>query len=68
MRDNARGRYTVREAAAILGLSPEDVRSLIQTHILQGAKDIPGSSPVLLRPCEVVALRFLCAGAALAGV
>lgn len=55
----AKSDYTEVEVAAELGVSVDELRSLIRMHILPQDEDIKPASVVTFQPSDLVLLRLL---------
>ena len=60
----AKAQYTEAEAAEVLGITVERLRSLVQDHILKGEDEAGVLSHACYQPSDLLVLRFLTSGAA----
>ena len=56
--------YSEGEAAEALGITVEQFRSLVRTHILDGEEDLPKLSAGSFRPSDLLILKILSEGGA----
>ncbi len=54
--------YSEVEAAAVLGVSVEELRSLIRQHIVQCEEDMNNVPSAYFQPSDILVLRMLQAG------
>jgi len=57
----AKAQYTEAEAAEVLGISIERLRSLVRDHILNGEEEAGVLSHASYQPSDLLVLRFLTA-------
>lgn len=57
-----KGFYSELEVAATIGVSVEQLRSLVRSHIVQAEEDIDKIPKAWYQPSDVVLLRMLVAG------
>lgn len=55
--------YTESEAAAVLGIPVEKLRSLVRDHILKGEPECGMLTRACYQPADLLVLRLLAAGA-----
>ena len=51
--------YSEAEAARVLGISVEQLRSLIRNHILEHEEDVPNIPRASFHPSDLLLLRLL---------
>lgn len=57
-----KGFYSEMEVAATIGVSVEQLRSLVRRHIVQSEEDVDKIPKAWYQPSDVVLLRMLVAG------
>jgi DNA-binding transcriptional MerR regulator len=58
----AKAQYTESEAAEVLGISVEKLRSLVREHILNGEEESGVLPYASYQPSDLLVLRFLTSG------
>lgn len=58
----AKTHYSESEAAAILGLSVEELRQLIRANILDGDADVTNIAGAVFQPSDLLVLRMILGG------
>ena len=58
-----KGFYSEMEVAATIGVSVEQLRTLVRSHIVEAEEDIDKIPKAWYQPSDVVLLRMLVAGA-----
>lgn len=61
---SAKGPYSVSQAAEVLGVSVDQLRTLIRNHIVEKEEDLANLPVANLQPSDLLVLRLLCAQAA----
>jgi hypothetical protein len=57
---SAKGPYSLPQAAEALGVSVEQLRSLIRNHIVETDEDLANLPVANLQPSDLLVLRLLC--------
>lgn len=52
--------YTEAEAAAVLGITPEELRELLRTHIVKDELDLEDVRGFTYRPSDLLMLTLVC--------
>ena len=55
----AKTQYSETEAAEELGVSVDELRTLIRSHIVESEEDLSSVSVASFQPCDLLLLRFL---------
>lgn len=58
----AKGHYSESEAAVALGVSVDDLRALIRSHILKSEEDASHVPSTTFQPSDLLVLRMLLGG------
>ena len=54
-----KGEYTEAEAAAALGITLEELRSLVRSHVTPSEEDLNNVAVMAFRPSDILMLRLL---------
>lgn len=57
---SARGSYSFAQAAEVLGVSADELRAMIRSHIVETEEELANLPVANLQPSDLLVLRLLC--------